>query len=116
LRGGSTVGPGPTLSYNPGRLLDTNLADGDAFADSRKPLVAHFLFNRASMFVVANHFNSKGGDQGLFGPSQPPTLISEAQRRQQASIVRNFADQLLAEDARANVVVLGDLNDFPFSG
>jgi predicted extracellular nuclease len=82
------VGPGPTLSHNPGRLLDPNLAGGDAFAASRKPLVAHFLFNRATGFVVANHFNSKGGDQGLFGPSQPPILISEIQRRQQAAIVR----------------------------
>jgi predicted extracellular nuclease len=58
---------------------------------------------------------SKGGDQGLFGPSQPPTLISEIQRRQQATIVRGFVDQVLAEDPRANVVVLGDLNDFHFS-
>jgi predicted extracellular nuclease len=111
----TTVGPGPMLSHNPGRLLDTDLGDGDAFADSRKPLVAHFRFNRASVFVVGNHFNSKGGDQGLIGPSQPPALISEVQRRHQATIVRGFVDQLLAKDPRANVIVLGDLNDFPFS-
>lgn len=111
----TVVLPGPALSLNPGRLLDTNLADGDAFASSRKPLVAEFLFNSQSVFVVTAHFNSKGGDQPLFGPSQLPTLVSEAQRRQQAQIVNNFVDAILAQDRRANVVVLGDLNDFPFS-
>lgn len=111
----TTVLPGPTLSLNPGRLLDTNQADGDAFASSRKPLVAEFLFNSQSVFVVTAHFNSKGGDQPLFGPSQLPTLVSEAQRRQQAQVVNNFVDAILAQDRRANVVVLGDLNDFPFS-
>jgi predicted extracellular nuclease len=107
--------PGPTLSRNPGRLLDIDLSDGDAFESSRKPLAAEFVFNETSVFVVLNHFNSKGGDQPLFGPSQPPTLISEAQRLQQAQRVNDFVDDILAEERRAPVVVLGDLNDFGFS-
>ena len=107
--------PGPRLSFNPGRVLDTDLSDGDAFAASRKPLAAEFRFGRQSVFLVANHFNSKGGDQPLFGPSQPPTPTSEIQRLQQAQIINDFVDDLLAEDRRANVIVLGDLNDFPFS-
>jgi predicted extracellular nuclease len=53
--------PGPKLSHNPGRILDTQLADGDAFEESRKPLAAVFVFNGKSVFLVANHFNSKGG-------------------------------------------------------
>ena len=111
----TTVLPGPSLSFNPGRLLDVDLSDGDAFAASRKPLAAEFRFADQSVFVVVNHFNSKGGDQPLFGPSQAPTLISEVQRLQQAQIVNDFVDALLAEDRRAKVVVLGDINDFPFS-
>ena len=42
-------------------------------------------------------------------------LISEAQRNQQAQLVNNFVDDILAQDRRANVVVLGDFNDFQFS-
>ncbi|MCP6762338.1 MAG: lamin tail domain-containing protein [Fischerella sp. CENA71] len=103
------------LSASPGRLIDTDLSDGDAFANSRKPLVGEFVFNGNTVFVVANHFNSKGGDQPLFGRFQPPTLSSEAQRTQQAQIVNNFVDSVLAADPNANVVVMGDLNDFQFS-
>ena len=36
------------------------------------------------IIVVSNHFNSKGGDQPLFGPNQAPVLSSAAQRLQQA--------------------------------
>ena len=36
-------------------------------------LVGELVFNDKTIFVVANHFNSKGGDQPLFGRFQPPT-------------------------------------------
>ena len=36
------------------------------------------------MFAIANHFNSKGGDQPLFGRFQPPVRSSEVQRHRQA--------------------------------
>lgn len=111
----TTLGYGPTLSNNPGRLVDTDLSDGDAFEASRKPLVAEFLFNGDRVILINQHFNSKGGDQSLFGPSQPPTLTSEVQRLEQAEIIKTFVEELLAADPTANVVVLGDLNDFSFS-
>lgn len=111
----NTPGGIPQLSASPGRIVDTNLVDGNAFATSRKPLVGEFIFQGQTVFVVGNHFNSKGGDQPLFGPNQPPVLTSETQRKQQAQIVNNFVDSILAVDANANIVVLGDLNDFEFS-
>ncbi|HKZ77912.1 MAG TPA: hypothetical protein VJ124_06270, partial [Pyrinomonadaceae bacterium] len=37
------------------------------------------------------------------------------QRIQQAQVVNNFVDSLLAIDPAARVIVLGDLNDFQFS-
>ena len=40
---------------------------------------------------------------------------TEAQRHQQAQIVHDFVDEILAADPRRNVVVLGDINDFEFS-
>ena len=68
------------------------------------------------MFVIANHFSSKGGDDPLFGRVQPPVRISEVARhwRRQAE-VNDFVDQILAMDRKANIVVLGDINDFHFS-
>ncbi|MFB7640706.1 endonuclease [Peribacillus butanolivorans] len=99
------------LTLNPGRIDPTNAA----FASSRKPLAAQFEFNGESVIVVANHFNSKGGDQPLFGKNQPPELKSEVQRLKIASIVNSFVKDIKSKDANANVVLLGDFNDFEFS-
>ncbi len=105
------AGAGVHLSASPGRIAPTD----DAFADSRKPLVGEFRFAGRTLFVVANHFNSKGGDAPLFGRLQPPPLPSETQRLRQATLVAGFVRSLAAADPEARVAVLGDLNDFPFS-
>jgi len=102
---------GPQLSASPGRIDPAN----SAWNASRKPLAGEFTFRGQHFFLIANHFNSKGGDQPLFGRFQPPTRSSEVQRHQQAQIVNSFVDAILALDANANVIVLGDLNDFEFS-
>jgi predicted extracellular nuclease len=101
----------PALRYSPGRIDPGN----SAFGSSRKPLVGEFTWHGRTIFVIANHFNSKGGDQPLYGHFQPPTRSSEAQRHAQASVVKGFVDQLRAIDPNAAVVVLGDLNDYEFS-
>jgi predicted extracellular nuclease len=101
----------PHLTLNPGRITPSNAA----WSSSRKPLVGEFTFRGKTVFVIANHFASKGGDDPLFGQWQQPVRSSETQRHLQATEVRSFLDQLLAADPRANVVVLGDINDFEFS-
>lgn len=101
----------PELSHSPGRIDPQNIA----FANSRKPLAGEFMFNGRKLFVIANHLNSKGGDQPLFGRFQPPALSSEAQRMSQAQLVADFVDRILAIDPSARVLVAGDLNDFEFS-
>ena len=68
-----------------------------------------------TLFLIANHFNSKSGDDPLFSFAQPPVLVSEIQRNQQAQIVNDFVDAILALDPNANIVALGDFNDFQFS-
>jgi predicted extracellular nuclease len=105
--------PGAQLTFSPGRLQDP--VDAATFANSRKPLAGEFTWKGKTYFVVANHFNSKGSDDPLFGRLQPPLRSSEVQRHKQATVVGNFVDTLLAADRNANVVVLGDLNDFDFS-
>lgn len=102
---------GVELTLSPGRIDPTN----SAFVDSRKPLAGEFEFNGRRLFVVANHFNSKSGDDALFGRFQPPQFPSEIQRNQQAQVVNDFIDSILALDPEAGVIVLGDLNDFHFS-
>jgi predicted extracellular nuclease len=102
----------PQLQYSPGRIDPNNAT---AFTSSRKPLAGEFTFNGRTLFVIANHFNSKGGDQPLFGRFQPPVLSSEVQRVQQATVVANFVSQILAINPNADIVVAGDLNDFEFS-
>ncbi|WP_179829849.1 endonuclease/exonuclease/phosphatase family protein [Nocardiopsis aegyptia] len=107
-----TEGPrGAELSVSPGRIEPQD----EAWDDSRKPLVGHFRAKGRDLYVVTNHFNSKGGDPSLHGVQQPPVRTSEVQRNAQARLVRQFAEDLLAVDPEANLIVMGDLNDFPFS-
>ncbi|WP_240794317.1 5'-nucleotidase C-terminal domain-containing protein [Bacillus sp. BHET2] len=100
-----------SLTLNPGRIDPMNAA----FDDSRKPLAAQFNFKGEDVIVVNNHFNSKGGDQPVFGKNQPPVLGSEDQRLQIAEIVNSFVSDIQNKNEDANVVVMGDLNDFEFS-
>ncbi len=102
---------GVQLTYSPGRIDPTNAA----WEDSRKPLVGEFTFQGEQVFVIANHFISKGGDQPIHGRYQPPARSSETQRAAQAAEVNTFVKSLLTADRNAKAVVLGDLNDYEFS-
>ncbi|MCM3260929.1 5'-nucleotidase C-terminal domain-containing protein [Paenibacillus lautus] len=99
------------LTLNPGRIDPQNAA----FNASRKPLAAQFEFQGEKVIVIANHFNSKSGDQGPFGNTQPPVLSSETQRHQIAAVVNGFVKDVVSANPDANIVVLGDLNDFQFT-
>jgi uncharacterized protein len=81
----------------------------------RKPLVGEFRAKGKKLFVIANHWKSKSGDQPLFGRFQPPVRVTEEQRTAEAAVVKDFVDEILDIDPNANVIVLGDLNDFEFS-
>ncbi|MEU5628098.1 MULTISPECIES: endonuclease/exonuclease/phosphatase family protein [Streptomyces] len=99
------------LTLSPGRVDPAN----PAWEDSRKPLAGEFVFRGRTVFVIANHFNSKGGDQGLTAQYQPPSRSSETQRHAQAKVVNTFVKEILAAQKDADVVALGDINDFEFS-
>jgi predicted extracellular nuclease len=102
---------GPQLSFSPGRVDPLN----PAYVSSRKPLAGEFRMHGKKVFVVALHLSSKGGDQPLFGRFQPPARSSEIDRHAQAQSVNDFVDEIVAADPDANVIVLGDVNDFDFS-
>ncbi|MGW6025008.1 endonuclease/exonuclease/phosphatase family protein [Streptomyces sp. NPDC055099] len=99
------------LTLSPGRVDPANTA----WADSRKPLAGEFRFRGRSVIVVANHFGSKGGDEGLTSRHQPPVRSSEAKRLRQAQAVNSFVRDVRKVEKNADVVVVGDVNDFEFS-
>ena len=90
------------------------LADGN-FLDSRKPLAAQFTVDGERLFVIGVHFDDKASDTPEFGATQPPVLNSASRRLAQARIVNGFVQQILACEAAAKVVVMGNPNDDLFS-
>jgi len=122
--------------YNPDRvdLVEGSIqtvgsqSNGEAFFETRLPLIADFTFNGETLTVVNNHFSSKGGSSPLFGVNQPsvgdevngngqedPAINGSLdQRRAQAQVVNGFVESVLANNANAKVVVLGDFNEFEF--
>lgn len=101
---------GVYFSPNPGRVSPQN----QAFNRSRVPLATAFIFNGHKLFIINNHLRSKGGDNGIFGSVQPPVYRSEGQRSTQAKVISKFVKKILLQDENANVIVLGDMNDFEF--
>ena len=99
------------LTLSPGRIQPND----PAFTTSRKPLAGEFTWKGKTVIAVANHFNSKGGDDPLFGHFQPPVRRTEKQRHEQATIVNGFARAVQRADLLNNTIVLGDINDFEFS-
>ncbi|WP_018567643.1 endonuclease/exonuclease/phosphatase family protein [Streptomyces sp. PsTaAH-124] len=117
--GGSTTAVGVTrvhgraaLTSSPGRIDPAS----EAWKSSRKPLAGEFVFHGRTVLVIANHFASKGGDQGLTSTYQPPVRSSETQRHLQATEVNSFVKDILKVQRDADVIALGDINDFEFSG
>ncbi|MFD2569251.1 putative Ig domain-containing protein [Spirosoma soli] len=115
--GGSTtattvtnVNGNPQLSASPGLIDPTN----SAFSGSRKPLVGEFTFNGQTIFVIGNHFTSRGGSGVPTSRLQPPAQGGQTARESQAAIVNAFVDQLLAINPSANIAVMGDFNEFQF--
>ena len=102
---------GAQLTFSPGRIEPTD----PAFNSSRKPLAGEFMWKGNTVIAIANHFNSKGGDEPLFGHLQPPERVTETQRHAQARIVNDFARDIQRADLLNNTIVLGDINDFEFS-
>lgn len=116
--------------YNPDRvgLVEGSVqtiggqAPGEAFAGARLPLVATFQFNGEAVTLVNNHFSSKGGSAPILGIEQnfadrqeDVTVNGSLDERQaQSEAVQEFVSGLLSNDGNANVVVLGDLNEFEF--
>ena len=108
--------------YNPDRvgfvsvsqITDTTPANGDAYNNSRRPLVGVFTFHGETITLVDVHNTSRGGSDALFGLDQPALNAGDDRRVDQTSFVKTFVEGLVAADPHANVVVMGDFNAFQF--
>ncbi|MDO4814496.1 MAG: DUF6359 domain-containing protein [Gemella sp.] len=85
------------------------------WAGTRKVPVAEFEFKGEKVVVLGLHLNSKRGDMGVFGKVQPPQFNSEPKRHELAREIKNFVEAGFAQNERANIVILGDYNDYEFS-
>jgi len=76
--------PGPSLSFNPGRIEPAS----EAWAASRKPIAAAWVAKGAKkpFFTVNVHFSSKGGGTSMHGDVRPPLNGAVAKRVQQAEL------------------------------
>lgn len=97
------------LNFSVGRIDPTNAI----WKDVRKSLAAEFIFQGNKVVVVANHLNSKRGDNALYGRIQPVTFKSEERRHELAKVLAQFAKE--GSRQQANIVMLGDYNDFEFT-
>lgn len=102
-----------TLNVNPGRL---GVGNSD-FKSTRKPLVAQFTLKSTNedFFVIANHLNSKRGDDPVMGQNQPPVFKSETQRHKLATYINQFIKDGMAKNPKMNLIMDGDINDYEFS-
>lgn len=99
----------------------TRYGDGiSAFEATRKPLIAQFEILQGpaegeKLIAINNHLSSKNGDEPIFGPSQPANRKSEGKRKSQAEALGALVKEILSIDPQANIVLMGDLNDYEFS-
>ncbi|WP_305986079.1 5'-nucleotidase C-terminal domain-containing protein [Roseibium sp. MMSF_3544] len=97
------------------QLTDLGVTDPTAFDGTRDPLLGTFEFNGQEITLINNHFSSRFGSTPIFGGPQPFVQAGEDARELEAKTINEVVDALLAADANANVVVLGDLNTFDFT-
>ncbi len=82
----------------------------------REPLVGLFRFKGQQLTLVANHFKSNYIPEEQAVAESALQQANKGQRQAQAQVVRDFANEVLARDPQALLLVGGDLNvDLPHS-
>ena len=97
------------VTYVPG---SAQLITDVAFANSRLPLVAQFVFNGETITAIDMHSYSRGGSGPDFGDTQPPTISGDDRRTAMGQAVRDWLDA----HPQPHVAVMGDFNGYYFEG
>ncbi|BDU51383.1 5'-nucleotidase C-terminal domain-containing protein [Haliovirga abyssi] len=96
------------LKYNPGRVYPNT----PIFEGTRKSVAMEFKFKGKKIIVIGNHLNSKGGDTSMWGGTQPVKFYTEIKRVKLAKIVNGFSKEILGKNPNANLLLIGDFNEF----
>ncbi len=104
----TVVMPDGHLNYNPGRIAPNS----EEFMNTRKSIVAEFLFKGKPVFVIVNHFNSKISDTSHFSAIQPVVRNTEVKRAKLAGVISNFVGMIERKSSMANIAVIGDFNAY----
>ncbi|MEO1083192.1 MAG: 5'-nucleotidase C-terminal domain-containing protein, partial [Acidobacteriota bacterium] len=95
---------------------DVEQAFGEGIFRTREPLVGVFRFQDSGkpLYIFANKFKTKRGEDPRMSLNEKPVRRTEAQRKVQAKVVRSRVNAMLEKDPDALVLVTGDLGDFQF--
>jgi VCBS repeat-containing protein len=106
----------PGFLYNPERVSyvagSAHIIDDPAYAGTRKPLVADFVFNGQTFTAIDTHSTSRGGSDPLFGADQPATEAGDAARTAQGQAIATYIAGVLGADPTHQFIVNGDFNGF----
>jgi uncharacterized protein len=102
----TSVTEGVGLAVSPGRIAPAD----PVWTEVRKPLAGEFDWRGRQLFVIANHWTSRGLDDPLFGRFQPPRRPSEEQHGKQAEVLADFVSELGDLQRDSYVVVAGRFN------
>ncbi len=88
-------------------IVDPNLTCPDEQSPlfGRPPLQVDVLINEQHYLLLVNHFKSKRGDE----------IDTQERRFKQATMVHELIGEILEKDPEAQVIVLGDMNDYELS-
>jgi predicted extracellular nuclease len=102
-------------SLTPAALSALGVANPNAFAAARAPLLAEFDFQGQKITIINNHLSSRSGSTPLFGGPQPFLQAAESAREAQARTLNEVVNHLVSRNAATHVIVLGDFNTFEFT-
>jgi len=109
IEGPDIRGVDPSFIYNPNYFKFVRAINypvtlvTDSTHKTRDILVVSGLFNGEALTVLVNHWPSRRGGE----------MASRPNRNGAAKVARHIADSILMTDAKAKVVIMGDLNDDP---
>ncbi len=95
--------------------IDVMRAFGSASpSPGREPIVGVFEHGSVRLAVMGVHLKSRGGVSPLAADRPAAEAMNEAQRVEQARVLRTYADGLLSADPEAVLIIAGDFNDYRY--
>jgi len=99
------------IDQNPMRLFSYE----NDFSGTRKPSLWLFTWKGEQYLVLGLHLVSQSATSPSWGNIQPPENPEQEKRISQMKLMTEFVNDILSQDANMNLIVLGDINDYPWS-